>query len=350
MGAGRGHHPPLVARRPGRFAGTAEPLPLADPAPSPPPRVRGRVAPARTLRRRRHRARPCKARRSTAAGTSACASARSVPDRTLDLHGHQPRRAPGGDRLHPRARDCRRRAGGAADHRPPRPASRRSSAGGSAPRSTTGSPRRAIRRALPRSAPRIGATAAGAACTSSCAEALSALHALLTPTVSHDGRRSSALVRADAAARGGTQISATREGTAQKISNALLSGAAGFASFVFSLAAFLTITEFDPKILASIVAGAFCLLVSYIASERPNSENARALAALGERLLGVEQGDFTRPAPRLVRQFACPSLQPRSTACSPKSARRSKMPMRWACTIRSPRFPTASISAPKPTS
>ena len=100
---------------------------------------------------------------------------------------------------------------------------------------------------------------------------------------------------------GGLIISATREGTAQKISNALLSGAAGIASFVFSLAAFLTITEFDSKIVASIVAGAFCLLVSYIASERPNSENARALAALGERLLGVEQGDFTSPAPRLVR-------------------------------------------------
>jgi GGDEF domain-containing protein len=100
---------------------------------------------------------------------------------------------------------------------------------------------------------------------------------------------------------GGLIISATREGTAQKISNALLSGAAGIASFVFSLAAFLTITEFDSKIVASIVAGAFCLLVSYIASERPNSENARALAALGERLLGVEQGDFTSPAPRIVR-------------------------------------------------
>ena len=68
-----------------------------------------------------------------------------------------------------------------------------------------------------------------------------------------------------------------KEGTAQKFSNALLSGAAGFASFVFSLAAFLYITEFNGKILASIIAGAFCLLISYVASERPNSENARAL-------------------------------------------------------------------------
>ncbi len=89
---------------------------------------------------------------------------------------------------------------------------------------------------------------------------------------------------------------------AQKISNALLSGIAGFASFVFSLTAFLYITELDAQIVASIVAGFFCLLISYIASERPNSESSRALAALGERLLAVEQGDFTSPAPRIVRE------------------------------------------------
>ncbi len=100
---------------------------------------------------------------------------------------------------------------------------------------------------------------------------------------------------------GGRAIFAYKEGTAQKISNALLSGAAGFASFVFSLLAFLTITNLDGKIIASIVAGTFCLLISYIASERPNSANARALAALGDRLLSVEQGDFTTPAPRIVR-------------------------------------------------
>ena len=93
-----------------------------------------------------------------------------------------------------------------------------------------------------------------------------------------------------------------KEGTAQKVSNVLLSGAAGFASFVFSLLAFLTITTLDAQIIASIVAGLFCLLVSYIASERPNSASARALAALGDRLLAVEQGDFTTPAPRIVRE------------------------------------------------
>ena len=66
-----------------------------------------------------------------------------------------------------------------------------------------------------------------------------------------------------------------KAGTAQKVSNAVLSCAAGAASFLFSLAAFLYITELDEKIVAAMIAGAFCLLVSYIASERPNSESAR---------------------------------------------------------------------------
>ncbi|WP_310467061.1 EAL domain-containing protein [Sphingomonas sp.] len=98
-----------------------------------------------------------------------------------------------------------------------------------------------------------------------------------------------------------------KEGTAQKISNAILSGAAGFASFIFSLAAFLYITELNEQILASLIAGAFCLLISYIASERPNSESARALAALGDRLMAVEDGDLVSPAPASVRQ-AMPKL------------------------------------------
>ena len=91
-------------------------------------------------------------------------------------------------------------------------------------------------------------------------------------------------------------------GTAQKISNAILSGAAGVASFLFSLIALLYLTEFDQKIVAALVAGAFCLLVSYIASERPNSESARALAALSERLMAVEDGDLTSPAPASVQE------------------------------------------------
>src|SRR3954453_12957006 len=90
--------------------------------------------------------------------------------------------------------------------------------------------------------------------------------------------------------------------TAQKISNAILSCAAGVASFVFSLSALIYLTEFDQKIVAALVAGAFCLLISYVAAERPNSESARALSALGERLLAVEDGDLVSPAPPAVRQ------------------------------------------------
>jgi len=98
-----------------------------------------------------------------------------------------------------------------------------------------------------------------------------------------------------------------KEGTAQKFSNAVLSCAAGFASFLFSLTALLYLTEFDQKILAALVAGAFCLLISYVASERPNSESAKALAALSDRLLAVEDGDLVSPAPPAVRQ-AMPKL------------------------------------------
>ena len=93
-----------------------------------------------------------------------------------------------------------------------------------------------------------------------------------------------------------------KAGTAQKFSNAILSCAAGTASFLFSLGALLYLTEFDEKMLAALVAGAFCLLVSYIAAERPNSENARALSALSERLLAVEDGDLVSPAPAAVQR------------------------------------------------
>ena len=93
-----------------------------------------------------------------------------------------------------------------------------------------------------------------------------------------------------------------KAGTAQKVSNVILSSMAGVASFLFSLLAFLYITELDQQVIASLVAGAFCLLVSYVASERPNSEGARALAALSERLLAVEEGDLTSPAPAIVHR------------------------------------------------
>ncbi|WP_426267793.1 putative bifunctional diguanylate cyclase/phosphodiesterase [Sphingomonas sp. LHG3443-2] len=91
-------------------------------------------------------------------------------------------------------------------------------------------------------------------------------------------------------------------GAAHKISNMLLSGLAGIASFVFSLYVFITITQLPQQITAALVAGAFCLVVCYIAAERPNSEGARALASLRDRLLAVEEGDLTSPAPESVRR------------------------------------------------
>jgi diguanylate cyclase (GGDEF)-like protein len=93
-----------------------------------------------------------------------------------------------------------------------------------------------------------------------------------------------------------------KAGTAQKISNAILSCAAGLASFLFSLGALIYLTELDQKIVAALGAGAFCLLISYVAAERPNSESARALSALSERLLAVEDGDLVSPAPPSVRR------------------------------------------------
>jgi diguanylate cyclase (GGDEF)-like protein len=98
-----------------------------------------------------------------------------------------------------------------------------------------------------------------------------------------------------------------KEGSAQKFSNAILSCAAGVASFLFSLAALLYLTELDQKVVAALVAGCFCLLISYVAAERPNSESARALAALSDRLLAVEDGDLVSPAPAIV-QHTMPKL------------------------------------------
>ena len=100
----------------------------------------------------------------------------------------------------------------------------------------------------------------------------------------------------------GGRVDEMKAGTAQQISNAILSCAAGLASFVFSLTALLYLTQLNEKILAALVAGTFCLLISYIASERPNSDGARALAALGDRLLAVEDGDLISPAPEAVRK------------------------------------------------
>ncbi|QIK96192.1 diguanylate cyclase [Sphingomonas sp. HDW15A] len=96
-------------------------------------------------------------------------------------------------------------------------------------------------------------------------------------------------------------LAAMKDGRTQQLSNVILSGMAGFASFVFSLAAFLYIKELDEQIVASLVAGLFCLLISYIATERPNTSTLKAMTCLAERLLAVEDGDLTSPAPEQLR-------------------------------------------------
>jgi hypothetical protein len=138
-------------------------------------------------------------------------------------------------------------------------------------------------------------------------------------------------------------------GTAQKISNAILSCAAGVASFLFSLAALLYLTELDQKVVAALVAGFFCLLISYVAAERPNSESARALSALCERLLAVEDGDLVSPAPISV-QRTMPKL---ATAVDSLFAEvRASIENAHALGMYDPVtcFRTVSISVPKRTS
>ena len=81
----------------------------------------------------------------------------------------------------------------------------------------------------------------------------------------------------------------------------LVSCLAGLASFVFTLTAFLILTDFNDKIAASVIIGLFALLIVWVASENPNSGHARASKALIERLLAVRSGDLTSPAPEAVR-------------------------------------------------
>ncbi|HEY9552166.1 putative bifunctional diguanylate cyclase/phosphodiesterase [Allosphingosinicella sp.] len=81
----------------------------------------------------------------------------------------------------------------------------------------------------------------------------------------------------------------------------LLSLCAGFASFAFTLVAVLMMRDLDEQIAASLTMGLFALLIVWVAAERPNSAHARAVAALIDRLLAVDAGDLTSPAPAAVR-------------------------------------------------
>jgi diguanylate cyclase (GGDEF)-like protein len=59
--------------------------------------------------------------------------------------------------------------------------------------------------------------------------------------------------------------------------------------------------EVNEQIVASLGIGLFALLVVWIASEKPNSGEAKAVAALIDRLLAVKSGDLTSPAPVILR-------------------------------------------------
>jgi diguanylate cyclase len=86
-----------------------------------------------------------------------------------------------------------------------------------------------------------------------------------------------------------------------RISNGLLSLCAGMAAFGLTLIGFLLLGKIDQQVVASLFIGLFALAVVRLAAERPNSAQARAMAALRERLLAVVRGDLTSPAPALLR-------------------------------------------------
>lgn len=87
-----------------------------------------------------------------------------------------------------------------------------------------------------------------------------------------------------------------------KVSNGALSICAGAAAFLFTLWAFLILREFNEQIMASFSIGAFALLVVWVASEKPNSRQARAVSALIDRILAVETGDLSSPSPAALRE------------------------------------------------
>lgn len=86
----------------------------------------------------------------------------------------------------------------------------------------------------------------------------------------------------------------------EAISGKLISAFAGIASFLFTLAALLLLSDLDDQVLASLGIGLFALLIVWVAAERPNSAHARAVSALIDRLLAVRSGDLISPAPPVV--------------------------------------------------
>jgi diguanylate cyclase (GGDEF)-like protein len=92
------------------------------------------------------------------------------------------------------------------------------------------------------------------------------------------------------------------EGIVSRISNGVFSLCAGAASFAFTLLAFMMVREIDQQIVASLSIGLFALMIVWVATEKPNSHQARAVSSLIERLLAVKTGDLTTPAPPILRE------------------------------------------------
>lgn len=90
-------------------------------------------------------------------------------------------------------------------------------------------------------------------------------------------------------------------GSLSRIGNGFLAIFAGIASFVLTLLGFLLLSRIDQQIVGSLFIGLFALLVVRIATERPNTRHAKAVAALIDRLLAVGRGDLTSPAPYILR-------------------------------------------------
>jgi diguanylate cyclase (GGDEF)-like protein len=90
--------------------------------------------------------------------------------------------------------------------------------------------------------------------------------------------------------------------TLHRFSSLLLSGFAGLAAFLLTLGGFLLLGTIDQQIAASIVIGLFALAIVWMAAERPNAGQARAISALIDRLLAVGRGDLSSPAPAVLRE------------------------------------------------
>lgn len=84
--------------------------------------------------------------------------------------------------------------------------------------------------------------------------------------------------------------------------NLLTSVGAGLAAFLFSLAGFLMLSDFGEQVLAAVTMGLFALTIVWLAYEKPNAGQARAVAALIDRLLKVRSGDLSSPSPSVVRR------------------------------------------------